>query len=217
MLAAAALLLAAAACLSPATAHTLSQPTCLPCPDGAACGSPSVNSTVCDAGQYLPPGSDVCTGCPAGYACPDPEAPPYMCGQGTYSGGNLTACVICPVGTECLLSGGVYPGPPTACPSGTFRTVLTTDACSPCTAGYYCEPGVSYPQPCATGRYALGNAANCTVCPAGSQCPNKNAPPTGCLQGTYSDGGLTSCTMCPAGSVCAANSVDSTVPCTWIR
>ena len=92
---------------------------------------------------------------------------------------GLTECKICPVGMNCA-----NPSQPFICPPGKIPDDLQI-GCLPCSAGFFCQDGIS------------------TLCPARTYCPNPGAiEPRKCSSGSFCYGGNHT-ELCPIGSFCS--------------
>lgn len=201
------------------------------CSGSTTVATPSTNGGRCNAGTICPQGSTSPVPCPAGKYCPDagasaPAGPcfaGYFCTSGSSSATPVdgTSGDVCPPGRFCP-AGSSSPQP---CPPGTFMPNTGTQSqagciscpagqycgdanasavVGPCTAGYTCPLGTSYPGTSPSGS-----------CPVAHKCPTGTGNPQPCSAGTYQEQpGQAACDICPAGRFCAGNvSVVSPVDC----
>lgn len=136
----------------------------------------------CDAGNFCISGSSSQTSCTAGKYCSED----YL----SAVSGDCTQRYYCIGGTN------------TARP-----TDLATMFGNICSAGSYCDLGVSSPTQCPAGTYqpnqGAATLAECLACPPGQYCQTAglSAPNGACTQGFYCEGGNTS--PAPATSICS--------------
>lgn len=153
---------------------------------------------MCPAGTYQPDDvQSVCLECPSGFFCEGRSVPPVACPSGFF----------CPTSTQYATQ---FP-----CPAGTFGAqtgLQSLDACSPCSAGQFCnDTGLARP----TGNCSAGY--HCSIgsrfarpitgeCPAGFYCPAGTPAPEPCPPGTFGQARrlqvASDCTPCPAGQFC---------------
>ena len=181
--------------------------SCLPCPKGAYCPSPT-SVISCDIGKYNPTlkakDKSACIPCTVGHYCPQKGVvEPFPCLAGTYSPSTGAGVSCTPVAAGYYLPS-----------TGSVTDVLKI----PCTAGYYCPSGTGNQQLCPLGSYCpepgpgSGSGSGSGSFLSGPPGPTRAVP---CPGGTYgSVGGLTSSTCsgkCAAGYVCPPGSTSPTV------
>lgn len=166
--------------------HT-STGTCTRCPEGFACGGPTV--TQCLAGSYSPAGEMNCLPCPLNSVSNDGAAA-CDCNDGLYMQSN-----------QCV-----------ACPAGTVRFFYDPNYCQACSPGQYADSGMycvdctsCYPGAVVTQSCTLVADAVCDCCPAGKYTSTYNAGScASCPAGKVSDACASDCQSCGAGKYYSA-------------
>ncbi|XP_023933458.1 uncharacterized protein LOC106181652, partial [Lingula anatina] len=230
---------------------------CTQCTPGQYCGDEGLNVTSgpCEPGFYCPGGQNDSRPadypCPEGHYCPLNSSQPTPCANGTYMNHTMAPeCYICDAGWYCLHGDLVQACPAgyfcpegtgidwQPCPFGTYSNqtgLSSTDQCTPCTggyycdqlaatsetaqcdAGYYCEYGVDRARPTGIANATLTNGT-CQmpggetgvgdICPPGSYCPIGTTHPQACGAGTFSnETGQALCHQCPEGYYCLEGAV----------
>ena len=189
---------------------------CLPCFPGFYCSSHGSTSGEgdgpCDPGYYCTSGSTSKTQfeCPVNYYCPKNTSTPLSCPSGFFTNDkiniDLTDCDPCPPGKFCVddadgnramldCSEGFI------CTGGSNTPVpeYSSGMGYVCPAGFFCNAGDKYENPCNEGTFQQATrASNCTICPAGFFCPEK---------------GMNYTKICPKGQYCIKGSDFSGEPC----
>ena len=173
------------------------------CPPGTS-GLVGTSSGLKDASQ--------CLACGTGKYCVDAEkdsmvasscAAGYYCIQGaTNPAPNDPFAKLCSPGFYCTLGAQTE----SQCPYGKFREeagARSSDECSVCQPGQYCERGNPVPYRCPTGHY----------CPLGTSSPIPC--PIGTYLSTEKGASKADCIPCPAGYLCYREGTDDYVkyPC----
>ncbi|CAK8677709.1 unnamed protein product [Clavelina lepadiformis] len=154
----------------------------------------------CDGGSYCDTtGASEPTGsCLAGFFCTLGAS--FNAPTDNITGG------ICPVGKFCPNNTQV----PEPCPAGTFgptEGLQSSDNCTQCTGGMYCEfQGQSEPTAnCSGGYYCPTGSQTATEeeCPVGYHCPVGSPNPVPCPVGSYTNAKQqATCQLCEEGSFC---------------
>jgi hypothetical protein len=185
---------------------------------------PSSFRLVCvlQAGYYCLAGASAyaSTPCPVGYYCPAAtnSSTQFPCPLGTYSNTgalqSLAQCTACPAGSYCSVL--ALTGTPPLCTAGYYCTGSATTATptavaqggGQCPAGSFCPTGAVAPLPCPPGQYCFGagNAAPTGNCTAGYYCvgSESNATAQVCPKGAYCESGAAAPRLCPAGTFASA-------------
>lgn len=182
--------------------------SCAICPGGSMCPIGTSNPIPCGLGFYSDELEGSCHECLAGYYCPWETTSRYhldtifRCPPGLYCPAGMdvaptTQANSCSKGRYCPEATPVE----VPCPVGSFNnnTGVSSSACTPCTAGFFCTEGVTVPNgPCGKGHFCLLGSSSSTQEP--------------CPAGTYLDevGGssVDSCKNCTAGGYCPRGSVE---------
>ncbi|KAI8480901.1 hypothetical protein Bbelb_413740, partial [Branchiostoma belcheri] len=218
------------------------------CPTGHYCpgGTTSAYENPCPRGSYNPvngsDSADDCLPCPAGQYCvtDGQEQPTGNCSAGWYCTGgsyldkplphsNATDLSECTCPLVNYTGGKCWPG--TYCPSGSPYPVSCDEGSycmgygretpnGPCDAGYYCDGGMSEPNPadrvCVPGHFCVQGSATPQPCPAGTfsnmsgNTEEDNCSP--CTPGYYCEGlaNVNATELCSAGYYCPAGQKTST-------
>ena len=195
-----------------------SQPSEYECPVGLHCPEGSATPKQCQAGTYTAiVGASMCMTCSAGFYC-----------LPVTSENHTLNHLLCPPGHYCPAGTGLNWRP---CPAGTYSNetgLSRSKDCTPCEAGWYCEfPGQTGPTGLCWGGYYCQSGVSrpnpeersenstCSeypslgaICPAGTFCTNGSVSPTSCEAGTYNDElGQNRCKQCPSGYYCNVGTV----------
>eukprot|EP00698_Gefionella_okellyi_P020610 TRINITY_DN648_c0_g1_i2.p1 TRINITY_DN648_c0_g1~~TRINITY_DN648_c0_g1_i2.p1 ORF type:complete len:4078 (-),score=690.51 TRINITY_DN648_c0_g1_i2:80-12022(-) len=191
---------------------------CLACPLGTWSNTSAATSV------------QACTNCSIGYYSNTPAA------------ASIAACAYCPAGTYGLNSGlsaasdcntcspgyYCYHGVSTACPAGTWSSVVGAtgvDQCTSCVAGRYSSAlgasSIATCELCAAGTYSTAvaavSSATCLTCPQGSFCTGVAGAAELCPAGTWgSAAGFVSqynCTKCAVDYFSTATGATSVATC----
>ena len=189
------------------------------CTAGYYCNSNSTAPTqfVSDQGKFSLAGAAIDTACAIGTYNPFfAQSSCITCKKGYYCPSTgMKVMTECPTGYYCPVGASSI----TACPAGTFNSVVKATAstdCINCPPGKYCLAGASTPTGnCNQGYYCrtsaqiaspTGTATNFGICPAGHYCPARTGDPIQCPPGTYNtltnSVSIAACLSCPAGRYC---------------
>ncbi|RLN86843.1 hypothetical protein BBJ28_00010856, partial [Nothophytophthora sp. Chile5] len=202
--------------LSRLETHGASVDDCGPCPAGMSCED-GANTVPCPAGSCCPQGMSTLP-CPAGTF-------------NAYEGqAHLEDCVLCDAGKLCNRTGildltdydcppGSYclrgSSTPRACPEGSFRAVSgakSTEECSLCVGGSFCESGAVQPTICEATTYCPVGSGSPLLCPGGSYCPYNSTAPVLCPEGFFCPPDVDSPSVCWLGHYCPSGTV-AQIPC----
>jgi len=172
-----------------ATGQTNSS-TCLSCPAGSFCSSPSANPVACLQGSYCPVSSTMQSPCPAGWYC-NSSAVAIRCPEGSSCSTGSTAPVACPAGTLCTGNNTA----PSVCPQGSFcSSGSSREICPP---NFFCADGVTAASPCPPPSVTWGTGGTSYL---SCQCPLG-------MYGRVTSPTVSSCASCPMGQFCPAVAV----------
>ena len=215
----------------------------VPCQAGTYCPQESAAELACPAGTYSPDqlaeSIEACLVCGPGTFCPERSKQPTVCTPGNYNPDfGRSVCSACPSGTFQELSrsttckaceAGAFCGKqmedqgapaPTECVAGTYSNATnlsSSEQCTNCLAGFYCEKGATEPRPCPEG--SVGGGTNlvaevfCTTCPGETtSLPGTSFHCKKCNEGFYESGeddgavARVKCAPClnpKAGAICS--------------
>lgn len=202
--------------------------SCLSCPAGKYCELEGLTAPTgdCDAGYICVSGASTATPsdgvypnsngpCSPGYYCLSGATSPSICPAGTYRsdyGGTdeASSCLACPAGRICMSPGEISDLGSSPCSAGYYCELgvsvtnplsVVTDGGALCPLYNYCPEGSSAGTPCPVGETALvGGSLSCSTCPAGFYCGVAGSAPVSCSAGFYCPEGSSAETACPDGT-----------------